>query len=109
MELDPPKLTDEDREYLSGPDAPMVVLDPEYVYGIDDLPVRERYEAPPPAVGSKEWLGNEVDQAFGFPSRPRSEPGVIDVTEGRRPAAIEVGEYEPEGPYRPFKGRGGES
>lgn len=50
----------------------------------EELPVRERYEAPPPAVGSKEWLGNEVDQAFGFPSKPRSEPGVIDVTEGRR-------------------------
>lgn len=56
----------------------------------EELPVRERYEAPPPAVGSKEWLGTEVDRAFGFPSKPRSEPGVIDVTEGRRPAAIET-------------------
>jgi len=54
----------------------------------EELPVRERYEAPPPAVGSKEWLGNEVDQAFGFPSKPRSEPGVIDVTEGRRKVLI---------------------
>jgi hypothetical protein len=54
----------------------------------EELPVRERYEAPPPAVGSKEWLGNEVDRAFGFPSKPRSEPGVIDVTEGRRKVLI---------------------
>lgn len=94
-------------------DAPWRVYRQCYPEGMDpldeELPVRERYEAPPPAVGSREWLGNEVDQAFGFPSRPRSEPGVIDVTEGRRPAAIEVGEYEPEGPYHPFKGRGGES
>lgn len=81
----------------------------------DELPIRERYEEPedqPIRYGENVTaarLGRDIDRAFGFPVKPPTEPGVIDVTEGRRPAAIEVGEYEPEGPYRPFKGRGGES
>lgn len=51
----------------------------------EELPVRERYEAPPPAVGSKEWLGNEVDQAFGFPHKPREDTRYIEATTSERP------------------------
>lgn len=55
----------------------------------EELPVRERYEAPPPAVGGKEWLGAEVDRAFGFPVKPPAEPGVIEVSEAVKRLSIE--------------------
>lgn len=62
----------------------------------EELPVRERWEAPedlPIHYGENVTaarLGRDVDRAFGFPVKPPREPGVIDVTECRRPAAIET-------------------